>query len=289
MDEVKVTETLPKIILTPEFIEECRAIITEAVFTSRWTLIEGYWNLGKRIREESKDYSITQFIASLAVGLRVSERTLWYSIQFFDKYPSLDKLPEGKNISWTKLITKYLPQPKENKIEEPLPEGEFNVIYADPPWKYEHAPMGDISRSIEHHYPTMELEAIKALKVPMAESSVLFMWATAPKLAEAIEVINAWGFNYRTCAVWDKEIIGLGYWFRNQHELLLVATKGNFSPPPIEMRFSSVYKERRGEHSKKPEYYYELIEKMYPEGKYLELFARKARPGWESWGNDIQQ
>lgn len=77
----------------------------------------------------------------------------------------------------------------------------------------------------------MELEEIKTLSIPSADNAVLFLWATAPKLKEALEVMEAWGFEYRTNAVWDKEIIGMGYWFRGQHELLLVGVKGEFSPP----------------------------------------------------------
>lgn len=111
-------------------VEECKSIITEAVFTSRWSLVEGYWHLGKRIREDilAQEYAKGNktFVQDLARNLRqkdsdtqqfggVSERTLYYAIQFFDKYPRLDKVPEGKNISWNKLVTKYLPSPKGKK------------------------------------------------------------------------------------------------------------------------------------------------------------------------------
>jgi len=273
-------------------VDDCRAIITEAVFTSRWALVEGYWNLGKRIREDInfQEYSKgnKKSVQDLARNLNISERTLYYALQLYDKYPDINQIPEGKNITWNKLITKYLPGPKIEEVNIELPKGKYNVIYADPPWKYEHPPMGDSNRSIERHYPTLELEKIKSMQIPAAEDSVLFIWATAPKLAEVIEVINAWGFNYRTCCIWDKKIIGMGYWFRNRHELLLVATKGDFPPPPVESRPPSVYEERRGEHSRKPDYFYQMIEKMYPNGKYLELFARrKWNDKWTVWGNEI--
>jgi N6-adenosine-specific RNA methylase IME4 len=167
-----------------------------------------------------------------------------------------------------------------------LPKGEFDVIYADPPWEYEHCATN--SRKIENQYPTMTLDAIKEMKIPSAKNSVLFLWATAPKVEEAIGVLNSWGFVYRTCAVWDKEVIGMGYWFRNQHEILLVGCKGNYSPPEQSDRVSSVYKEKRGEHSKKPEHYYSLIESFFPNGKYLELFARKKHNDkWNVYGNQL--
>ena len=102
--------------LSNNLIEECKDILTEAVFTSRWSLVEGYWTLGQRLREETSD--MTKIVQLVAVGLRIKERTIWYAIQFFDKYPSLDTIPEGKNISWHKICNKYLPEPKEPKEKE---------------------------------------------------------------------------------------------------------------------------------------------------------------------------
>jgi N6-adenosine-specific RNA methylase IME4 len=166
---------------------------------------------------------------------------------------------------------------------QPLPEGHFSLIYADPPWRYEHSMTH--SREIENQYPTMELEDICCLKVPASEDSTLFLWATSPKLTEAIEVLEAWEFVYRTCAVWDKEKIGMGYYFRQQHELLLVATRGQPHPPAESVRVSSVIREKRNSHSEKPEGIYRLLESMYPEARRLELFSRQKRQGWVTWGN----
>jgi len=421
---------------------------------------------------------------------------------------------------------------KQKKIESPpLPEGEYNVIYADPPWRYDFSETA--IREIENHYPTMELEDIKQLQIPASDNSVLLLWATAPKLREALEVMEVWGFEYKTNAVWDKstpsielferqgfnrqgysreaflylngyscseiagimnlsewticdrlhrqgiktnshkknnvaltkrqkEILdgemlgnnclrigndrlqwrlkhlehiqllseefaefepeyskggdlwqlytrvnedltrqykrwyrnntkrapddlemtpltcfhwyinagylqksggielfafqeeeflikkfaevgikakllkkegkgngfyigkesakmfleyighprllcygykwgiskrdieggneyGLGYWFRGQHELLLVGVKGNFPVPIPENRFPSIIRERRMEHSAKPTVVYKMIERMFPEGRYLELFARsKYNDKWSVWGNEIE-
>jgi len=159
------------------------------------------------------------------------------------------------------------------------------VIYADPPWRYEHAESE--SRAIENKYPTMTLEEICALPVGdvTTDDCVLFMWATSPKLAESMQVVTSWGFTYRTCAVWVKDKIGMGYYFRQQHELLLVATKGKPPTPAPGNRPPSVVASPRGEHSAKPEMVYDIIEAMYPEFSKLEMFCRKARPGWSVWGN----
>jgi len=172
----------------------------------------------------------------------------------------------------------------------------YQIIYADPPWKYDFSK--DNSDNIENHYPTMELEEICALKIPIEDNAVLFLWATAPKLLEALEVMKSWNFQYKTQMIWDKDWIGMGYWFRGQHELLLVGTRGNFSPPPKELLCSSVWREKRTEHSKKPRGIRDLISKWYPDKVKVEIFARKddqidlwgknTFDGWDVWGNEVK-
>lgn len=162
----------------------------------------------------------------------------------------------------------------------------YSVIYADPPWRYDFSKSD--SREIENQYPTMTVEEICALKIPANENAVLYLWATAPKLLEALAVIKAWGFVYKTNAIWDKEIVGMGYWFRGQHELLLVGTKGKFSPPEQSLRISSVIKERRSKHSKKPSAVRDFIMAWFPDASKVELFARQATPGWDTWGNEVE-
>lgn len=161
----------------------------------------------------------------------------------------------------------------------------YPVLYLDPPWRYEHAE--SVSREIENQYPTMSLDDIKAMPINdiAFDDCIMFMWATSPKLAEAFEVLSAWGFSYRTCAVWDKQKIGMGYYFRQQHELLLVAVKGSPTTPAPADRPSSVFSYPRGDHSAKPHEVYEIIEAMYPTLPKLEMFCRTPRLGWGAWGN----
>jgi N6-adenosine-specific RNA methylase IME4 len=203
-----------------------------------------------------------------------------------EKQKEIVEMVIDKNIEVKKAIQEVKRQ--EIKIEAPkVLNGLYDIIYADPPWKYDFAETE--SRAIENHYPTMDLEDIKNIKIPSEDNSVLLLWATAPKLLEAIEVITAWGFTYKTQAVWDKELIGSGYWFRGQHEILIVATKGKYSPPVPADRVGSVYREKRTAHSKKPSHYYDLIESMFPQGKYLEMFCRsKHNDKWEVWGNQCE-
>jgi len=170
---------------------------------------------------------------------------------------------------------------KDDKVTPHMPSGKFSVILADPPWYYK----GGGSWAVENHYSTMKLSDIKSLKIPAADSAVLYLWATAPLLPEAIDVMQAWGFVYKSCMVWDKQHISIGYWARGRHEMLLIGTRGKVSPPEPRLRESSVYSEKRTAHSRKPDYYYALLERQHPNGTFLELFARrKYSSKWTVWG-----
>ena len=169
----------------------------------------------------------------------------------------------------------------------------YQIIYADPPWRYEFA--NGYNRAIENHYPTMSLDEIKAMQIPTTDNSMLYLWATAPKLGEAMQVIDAWGFNYRSCFVWDKLKMGCGNYCRIQHELLLIARKGKFSCPATSQRIRSIYAEERTKHSRKPVFFRNWIADSYPQSTKLELFARKpdllfdaeGYDGWDVWGNEV--
>jgi N6-adenosine-specific RNA methylase IME4/ParB-like chromosome segregation protein Spo0J len=163
--------------------------------------------------------------------------------------------------------------------------GTFPVIFADPPWRYDYAETD--TRAIENQYPTMAIEDICALPVASiaTDDCVLFLWATSPKLIEALDVVKAWGFAYKTCMVWAKDKIGMGYYARQQHELLLIATRGAPPTPAPADRPSSVITATRGEHSAKPDEFYAVIERMYPALPKIELFCRSPRDGWSAWGN----
>lgn len=165
------------------------------------------------------------------------------------------------------------------------PAERFPILYADPPWRYEHVETE--SRAIENQYPTMSLDDICALPVGnvVTDDAILFLWVTSPKLEEGMRVVREWGFTYRTCMVWDKEKIGMGYYARQQHELLFICTRGNPPTPAPSDRPASVIRVARGEHSAKPVEFYELIEKMYPTLPKLEMFCRSPRDGWSVWGN----
>ena len=227
----------------------------------------------------------TTEIVAKKVGL--SPRTLERAIKIIEKAPEEIKEKVRKGDMTITYAYSMLRRREEQLQNTPsLPEGVFDVIYADPPWKFE-APLRG---SPDFYYKTMTTEEICNLRIPSADDAVLFLWATNPQLTEALKVMECWGFTYRTNMVWVKDKIGTGFYFRAQHELLLLGIKGKMPAPLEENRPPSVIYAPVREHSRKPYEVYEIIEKMYPNRKYLELFARpeEKRKGWTYWGLEVE-
>jgi len=176
-----------------------------------------------------------------------------------------------------------------------MPDGLFDVIYADPPWRYDF----DVdSRATEKHYPTLTMKEICKLQDQnkiriqdkFANNAILYLWATAPKLNEAFEVMRAWGFSYKTNMIWAKDKIGLGWYCRNQHELLLIGEKGDMPLPEPSVRPASILVYPRTTHSTKPPELYNLIETWYSNRRYLEVFGvNNGRPNWTVFGNNLYE
>ena len=178
-------------------------------------------------------------------------------------------------------------QAREKHMALVMPEGKFGVVYADPEWDFKFWSDKAMTHSAaQMHYETSPLAVIKARDVPSiaAADSALFLWATMPMLPQALKVMAAWGFAYKSNFVWVKDKIGTGYWNRNKHELLLVGTRGEIPAPADGHQWASAINAPRGKHSEKPDKAYELIEAYFPNLPKIELNARKRRAGWEAWG-----
>ena len=172
------------------------------------------------------------------------------------------------------IVTK---QAKELEAEPaPLPTGPFQVIVADPPWRYE--------SGNNLPYPTMGIEEIMGLAASdiADEDAILWLWTTNAHLRVAFDVVKSWGFEYKTLLTWVKDRMGTGEWLRGQTEHCLLATRGK--PVFIHGNHTTVLKALRREHSRKPEEFYILVEATCP-GSKVELFARQARAGWQAFGN----
>lgn len=169
-------------------------------------------------------------------------------------------------------------------------KGRYGVIYADPPWQYQQS---GVRGNAEDQYPTMTVEEIcefqdsgRTIEEIANDDAVLFLWATNPLCMEALTVIEAWGFEYKTNICWVKNTFGTGFYVRSKHELLMIATRGSLLPE--ELSESVVEADNEG-HSKKPDVFAELIVSMYPEMTYVEFFARNKRQGWISRGLEVEE
>ncbi len=180
-----------------------------------------------------------------------------------------------------------------SRKDNPMPVGMSDVIYADPPWQFNSN--GDPrSMAVDRQYLTMSIEKIcdlhdaedrRVVDVAAADA-VLMIWVPSFFVAESMAVINAWGFEYRSQIVWNKERHNPGHYTSVRHENLFICVRGN-GLPIIKRPESVITEPPTGVHSQKPTRFYDLIEAMYPDATHLELFARNTRPRWTSWGNEV--
>ena len=189
-------------------------------------------------------------------------------------------------------------------MDSPPCASQYRVVYADPPWRFATYSDKGKGRSAEAHYDCLSIDEIKRFPVVQwtAPDAVLLLWATDPLLARALEVIAAWGFTYKTVGFYWVKLnkgtgnrlsrdwpllaernffTGLGFWTRANPEVCLLATRGH--PKRSAGDVPKLLIAPRREHSRKPDETYERIERLLP-GPYLELFARRSRPGWDSLG-----
>lgn len=187
-----------------------------------------------------------------------------------------------------KTLTEVRREIKRAAVKETakLPSSKYRVIYADPPWKYGDG-LTEAYGAAKFHYPSMSISELCALPVSdlCEDNAALFFWVTSPLLEDAFPIIKAWGFSYKASMVWWKMAHNIGHYVSVQHELLLICTRGSCLPDIPDL-LPSVVAIKRKEHSQKPEEFRAIIDKLYPHGRRIELFARKApAEGWETWGN----
>lgn len=194
-----------------------------------------------------------------------------------DEYgPLVEQMDRSGKVSGAFRSWQVLKQTEMIERDPPqLPPGRFQLIVADPPWRYESG--GDLP------YPTMATEEIKALPVSevVAADAVLWLWTANAHLQLAFEVVEAWGFECETMLTWVKDRMGTGEWLRGQTEHCLLAARGR----PVFRRGESAtaLPAPRREHSRKPEEFYQLVEGLCA-GRRLEMFARELRVGWQAHG-----
>ncbi len=173
-----------------------------------------------------------------------------------------------------------------------IPLGQFGVLYCDPPWLFKNYSEAGEGKNANQHYDCMTLEEMIAMRESIlwacGHNCVCVMWAMECLLPEAMELMKAWGFTYKTCGWWNKKTVhgknsfGKGYILRNAGEPYLIGTMG--SPRIKNHRTRNAFDAPLREHSRKPDEIIPMIEALF-DGPYLELFSRTERPGWTVWGN----
>lgn len=196
---------------------------------------------------------------------------------------------EEKKAVRVELIEKQIEDIEHGLLPEL--EGLFDVISVDPPWPYEGenksvTSFDSVGRRVANPYPEMSIEEIKAIQMPLMRDAVVLLWTTHKFLPDAFDILNEWGLTYKATLVWNKEKIGMGAWFRMQCEFCLVGIKGK--PYWENTTYRDILTEPRREHSRKPESFFEMIEKITM-GRRLEYFSREQRQGWEVFGNDVNK
>lgn len=182
---------------------------------------------------------------------------------------------------------------KLSNTSAPLPDRKFSVILADPPWNYGSQSMPPSRVAPHGHYLTASTESIAALPIQdrALDNAVLFLWVPSSLIPDGLKVMEAWGFKYITSAVWVKRrhVVTPGP-FLQKHEPLLIGKRGKGLPKPAKQPMS-VIEDHEGKlaHSQKPAVVHNMIDAMYPGHPKLELFARRAPPGWEAWGNELEK
>ena len=168
----------------------------------------------------------------------------------------------------------------------------FDLIVADPPWRFRTWGEHNQTKSASRHYDLMTTDDIKELPVGgLAQRDCLLMlWATGAMLPQALDVMEAWGFKYKSLMAWRKMTpngkvrMGTGYWTRSMHEPILIGTLGT---PTKVSGFPSIFDGIAREHSRKPDEFFDLVEKHTTGLRRLELFSRESRPNWTAWGNEV--
>ena len=178
---------------------------------------------------------------------------------------------------------------------------QYDIIYADPPWKY-NDPMKikgvkGLIRGAESFYKTMNLEDIKSLPIKdiSSKNAILFIWVTMPLLDKGFEVIESWGFQYKTCGFcWVKRTkngkihLGMGNYTRGNAELCLIGVKGQ-KPKFLTRGLSQIVESKLLEHSQKPNEVREKIVQLCGFLPRIELFARQQTEGWDCWGDELKK
>ena len=242
--------------------------------------------------EEGRPVEVSKGTTLIDMGISRDQSSKWQKIASISEEKFENFLSVQKELSTSGILNFKKNLDRQERVETtetPRLEGKYKIIYADPPWKYG----SDYQDKFGHarsHYSTMDQSELCDLPIKEVcmPDCVLFLWVTSPKLPEGLEVLRAWGFDYKTSFVWDKIKHNYGNYNSVRHEFLLIGGIGSSTPDVKKLHDSVISIERTNKHSEKPEYFRSLIDKLYPKGDRIELFARKNIEGWSTWGSELE-
>ena len=195
------------------------------------------------------------------------------------------QVANGNDINFKNAVKASLPRSngtfRTDRTDTPVVSvGTYPTIVIDPPWQYDNkATRG----AAEDHYSTMSLDELEALVVPATDNAHLYLWVTNGFLRQGFDLLDAWGFTYKTTLTWVKPQMGMGNYFRGGTEHVLFGIRGSL--PTNAKDILNWFRADRTKHSAKPELFYDIVEKSSP-GPWLEMFARRRRFNWEVWGDE---
>lgn len=234
------------------------------------------------------------------IGISWSDSSRWQNIASLpeEKFEEIvtETKEEGKELTQTLMLGAQQKLERAAKIQEQregiekgtlkLPEGLYEVIVIDPPWKYQEDENFDAEgfRGLTP-YPTMTLEEIENIKLPTNKDCVLWLWTTHRFMRHSFKLLDSWGFEEKAILTWVKNKMGIGKWLRSKSEFCIMAVKGK---PLIELTNQTTILEANvGDHSAKPQVFYDMVDKLCI-GRKLDYFARKTRNGWDSFGDEVK-
>lgn len=270
----------------PDWQEKLQQMVAKLGRPLQLKTLQNHASIAKHVVAEAKEVAPSLAHADVVTALEPAEQVKWLT------------KARDEEMGVRELRTEVRASSRRRILEgQATLNGMYRVVYADPPWLYSDSAPPPVAGSLgkqERHYPGMTIEQLCALPVAAhcLDNAVLFLWVTAPFLLlnpGPREVIEAWGFEYKTGAVWDKVLGNYGHYFHVRHEHLLVCTRGSCLPDQPVPSPDSVFTERRSRiHSEKPSAIRKVIERLYTIGPYLELFGRENVDGWDVFGNDAR-
>ena len=294
----KATEVVRRPLWYTDLVDDVRKLEFAGIVATKHAI-------GQRVLDDWTKFGKPTYggrtMATLARDTEQSQSDLYYCVAFARKYPELSNALE--NLTWRHIVNKELPKPKPNKAAAPatpaMQQGvvitadfaellasdiRYRTVYADPPWQYGNQ---RTRAATSNHYATMDLDALKDMPVEdvVADDALLFLWTTGAFLHDAMHVIEAWGFEYKTEFVWVKPQMGLGNYLRMSHEPMLIARRGTAKAGGTSVM--SWLKHDRARHSVKPAQVRKAVIETLSQPPYLELFAREIPRGWSAFGNEV--